>query len=229
MQDLSPRDFSPARDAKEDLLFVRDEFLMRVNSASDLENISQWSADQSLKKIDAFGIYKIHVPAGTDVPVLAAMINAWPGDIQAEPDFACHVAPPYRRALSLPDGEIAKTFRGDGKFPLAVLDAGPGTGRGPNIVATRDDPSCFPMASCSHHIQELLESNYQGGAMKKAELTLPEIALIAGTRGMLGAGAGLLLAERLNDDQRKAIGWTLLIIGTISTIPLALEVLSKRQ
>jgi hypothetical protein len=65
--------------------------------------------------------------------------------------------------------------------------------------------------------------------VKKAELTLPEIALIAGTRGMLGAGAGLLLADRLNDDQRKAIGWTLLIIGAISTIPLAIEVLSKRQ
>jgi hypothetical protein len=54
--------------------------------------------------------------------------------------------------------------------------------------------------------------NYQGGTMKKAELTLPEIALIAGTRGMLGAGCGLLLADRLNDDQRRAMGWTLLII-----------------
>ena len=65
--------------------------------------------------------------------------------------------------------------------------------------------------------------------MKKAELTLPEIALIAGTRGMLGAGVGLLLADRLNDDQRKAIGWTLFIVGAISTIPLAIEVFSNRQ
>jgi len=65
--------------------------------------------------------------------------------------------------------------------------------------------------------------------MKKAELTLPEIALIAGTRGMLGAGCGLLLADRLNDDQRRAMGWTLLIIGAISTIPLAIDVLSKRH
>jgi hypothetical protein len=65
--------------------------------------------------------------------------------------------------------------------------------------------------------------------MKKAELSLSEIALIAGTRGMLGAGAGLLLADRLNDDQRRTIGWTLLIIGVISTIPLAIEVLSKRH
>ena len=65
--------------------------------------------------------------------------------------------------------------------------------------------------------------------MTKSELTLPEIALIAGTRGMIGAGAGLLLADRLNDDQRKSIGWTLLIIGAISTIPLAIEVLSRRH
>jgi uncharacterized membrane protein YfcA len=69
----------------------------------------------------------------------------------------------------------------------------------------------------------------EGDTMKKADLTLPEIALIAGTRGMLGAGAGLLLADRLNDDQRKAIGWTLLIIGAVSTIPLAIEVLGKRR
>ena len=65
--------------------------------------------------------------------------------------------------------------------------------------------------------------------MKKSELTLSEIALIAGTRGMIGAGAGLLLADKLNDDQRRAMGWTLLIIGAISTIPLAIGVLSKRQ
>ncbi len=65
--------------------------------------------------------------------------------------------------------------------------------------------------------------------MKKAELTFPEIALIAATRGMLGAGAGLLLADRLNDDQRKAAGWTLLTVGVISTIPLLIDVLSKRR
>jgi len=65
--------------------------------------------------------------------------------------------------------------------------------------------------------------------MKKAELTFPEIALIAGTRGMLGAGAALLLADKLNEDQRKAIGWSLFIIGALSTIPLAIDVLSKRQ
>jgi uncharacterized membrane protein YfcA len=65
--------------------------------------------------------------------------------------------------------------------------------------------------------------------MKSLEVTLPEIGLIAGTRGMLGAGVGLLLADKIDDDRRKAIGWTLFIIGALSTIPLAIEVLGKRQ
>ena len=39
--------------------------------------------------------------------------------------------------------------------------------------------------------------------MKKSELTLPEIALVAGTRGLIGAGTGKLLADRLNNDRMK--------------------------
>jgi hypothetical protein len=65
--------------------------------------------------------------------------------------------------------------------------------------------------------------------MKKTELTLPELALIGGTRGMLGAGVALLLAGKLEEGQRKAIGWTLFLIGAASTIPLAMDVLSKRK
>jgi hypothetical protein len=42
--------------------------------------------------------------------------------------------------------------------------------------------------------------------MKKAALTMPEIMLIAGTRVMLGAGAGLLLADIIREDKRKKIG-----------------------
>ena len=65
--------------------------------------------------------------------------------------------------------------------------------------------------------------------MKTTELTLPELALIAGTRALLGAGLGLLLADRLNEDQRKAAGWTMFLIGAVTTIPLAVNVLTKRQ
>ena len=65
--------------------------------------------------------------------------------------------------------------------------------------------------------------------MKTVELTFPELALIAGTRGILGAGIALLLADQLKPEQRKSVGWTLFAIGALSTIPLALEVLGKRH
>ena len=65
--------------------------------------------------------------------------------------------------------------------------------------------------------------------MKRAELTLPEIALIGGTRGILGAGLALLLGNRMTEDQRKAVGWAMFLIGAISTIPLVMNVLQKQQ
>jgi len=64
--------------------------------------------------------------------------------------------------------------------------------------------------------------------MRERSITLPELSLIGGTRAALGAGLGLLLADRLDRDQRRAIGWTLLLIGIVTTIPLAMEVLGKR-
>ena len=45
--------------------------------------------------------------------------------------------------------------------------------------------------------------------MREQRVTLPELALVAGTRVVLGAGLGLL--------------------GALSTIPLAIEVLGKRE
>ncbi len=65
--------------------------------------------------------------------------------------------------------------------------------------------------------------------MKRVEVSLPELALVASTRGMLGAGAALLLADRLDEDQRRAVGWTLFLVGAVSTIPLAIDVFSKRR
>ena len=64
--------------------------------------------------------------------------------------------------------------------------------------------------------------------MKKQEMTLPELALIAGTRGVLGAGIGLLLSGRLNKDQRRAAGWALFAVGAATTIPLLMTVFGKK-
>ena len=65
--------------------------------------------------------------------------------------------------------------------------------------------------------------------MIATELRLPELGLLAGTRGMLGAGVGLLLADKLSDQQRKGIGWTLVAIGALTTIPLAMIVFGRRR
>jgi len=64
--------------------------------------------------------------------------------------------------------------------------------------------------------------------MKKVEVTLPDLALLVGTRAMFGAGLALLLADKLPKDQRKAIGWTLSIIGAVTTIPLAIKFFAKK-
>lgn len=64
--------------------------------------------------------------------------------------------------------------------------------------------------------------------MKEKTVTLPEIALIAGTRVALGAGVGFLLSDKFTKEQRKGAGWALLGIGALTTISLAMEVLGKR-
>ena len=63
--------------------------------------------------------------------------------------------------------------------------------------------------------------------MKQVKLPLPEVALIAATRGMVGAGAALLLGNKLSRRRRRIVGWTLFLTGAISSIPLALGI--KKQ
>ena len=65
--------------------------------------------------------------------------------------------------------------------------------------------------------------------MRKTSLPLPVIALIGATRGMLGAGIALLIADRLNPERRMKVGRILFAIGAVSTIPLAATVLRARR
>ena len=60
-------------------------------------------------------------------------------------------------------------------------------------------------------------------------VTVPEIALIAATRGAIGFGAGLLLAEKIKRHRRKVLGWTLFLSGLASTIPIALHIFGKKE
>jgi hypothetical protein len=64
---------------------------------------------------------------------------------------------------------------------------------------------------------------------KPKNVTVPEIAIIAATRGAIGFGAGLLLAGKFKRERRKFLGWTLFLSGLASTIPIALHVFGKKD
>jgi len=65
--------------------------------------------------------------------------------------------------------------------------------------------------------------------MVETKLTIPDIILIAGTRVILGVGIGFLISSRLNNDQRKAAGLALAVVGGLTTIPLALGVIGRQR
>ena len=64
---------------------------------------------------------------------------------------------------------------------------------------------------------------------KAKSVTVPELALIAATRGMIGFGAGLLLANKIKGNRRKAVGWLLFLSGLASTVPIAMHVFGKKD
>jgi len=66
--------------------------------------------------------------------------------------------------------------------------------------------------------------------MRTLDIALPELFFVAATRGMAGVGIGLLLSDHVRpDDKRKTIGWTLLAIGALTTLPIALTVFLRRR
>ena len=65
--------------------------------------------------------------------------------------------------------------------------------------------------------------------MRQIQLAIPEEALIAGTRGAIGAGLGLLASGRMTQTKRRAIGWTLIAVGALTAIPAARKLLGSRS
>ena len=63
----------------------------------------------------------------------------------------------------------------------------------------------------------------------KPNLSFPLFALFGLTRGMAGIGAGLLLADKLQQSRRKKLGLTLFAIGAASTLPLILTFVRRSR
>jgi len=65
--------------------------------------------------------------------------------------------------------------------------------------------------------------------MKNVDLTLPELIAVAATRGIGGAGLGLLVSDYITPEKRRAVGWTLLAIGAVSTLPIAVTLIKRAR
>ena len=65
--------------------------------------------------------------------------------------------------------------------------------------------------------------------MIERNITLPEMILWTGTRVALGAGIGMLISRRLGKDAMKAAGLALIVVGGLTTIPLAISMMGKKN
>ena len=86
----------------------------------------------------------------------------------------------------------------------------------------------FSLRTTTDLICEIKEGG--GNAMnftgKSVTLMLPEIGMIALTRGALGVGIGLLLSNSLDKEERQSAGLALVAVGVLTTIPLLLRLRS---
>ena len=65
--------------------------------------------------------------------------------------------------------------------------------------------------------------------MIERNITLPDLILWTGTRIALGTGIGLLISRGLSRDAMKAAGLALTVVGGLTTIPLAIAIMSKKN
>jgi hypothetical protein len=62
--------------------------------------------------------------------------------------------------------------------------------------------------------------------MKRLTLRLPAFGFIVATRAALAFGAGLLAANRIPAERRRAVGLALVALGAATTIPAVITVRS---
>ena len=64
---------------------------------------------------------------------------------------------------------------------------------------------------------------------KRLDISLPELVLVAATRGAIGIGVGLLISTAISRKKRKAIGLPLFVGGLLSTIPIAMNIFGQNK
>ena len=62
---------------------------------------------------------------------------------------------------------------------------------------------------------------------RKNKVSKGQLVAIAGTRALLGLGAGLLLSPKFDNPKRRIIGLALFGVGLASTIPIARSLFAR--
>jgi len=65
--------------------------------------------------------------------------------------------------------------------------------------------------------------------MNNLVLNFPTFGFVVATRALLGMGIGLLLADKIPAERRRAVGTTLVAIGAATTIPALIAVTRARR
>ncbi len=65
--------------------------------------------------------------------------------------------------------------------------------------------------------------------MRTIDVAVPEVFFVAATRAMGGAGLALLASNYLGRETRRTVGWTLLAIGVVTTVPIALSLFLRTR
>jgi hypothetical protein len=65
--------------------------------------------------------------------------------------------------------------------------------------------------------------------MRTIQLPVPMLATVAATRAVLGVGVGLLAGPSIPERVRRPLGWSLVALGALSTIPLARGVFARHR
>jgi hypothetical protein len=65
--------------------------------------------------------------------------------------------------------------------------------------------------------------------MIERTITLPDFILWTGTRVALGVGIGMLISRGLSKDAMKAAGLAMTVVGGLTTIPLAISIMGKKN
>jgi multisubunit Na+/H+ antiporter MnhB subunit len=60
-------------------------------------------------------------------------------------------------------------------------------------------------------------------------LSPPLLGFVVGTRVALAFGLGLLVSDRIPARRRRTLGFTLVAIGAVTTIPAAMSVFGRRS